>query len=198
LIAIETESVVPIGRNIWKFEASIANYTGNGYYRFDGHTIQTGPPIGKISYNIKIQTTGNTKNDVDNFDPVKHFDTVPELVDRAFNRPRIDKLKKVALEKAGVICVEDDKDADPSGYSKARMKTRSLTDLAKQQLIEQESLKRIARARDNSYREMNERQKRVTAMDNAEAHLRTGKLEQILCCIFATVPTIMKISIGKY
>lgn len=28
------------------------------------------------------------------FDPVKHLDTVPELVNRKFNRPRIETLKK--------------------------------------------------------------------------------------------------------
>ena len=34
-----------------------------------------------------------SKKRVKTFDPVKHFDTAPELVSRKFNRPRIETLK---------------------------------------------------------------------------------------------------------
>jgi len=32
-----------------------------------------------------------------NFDIAKHFDTLPELMDRKFNRPHIETLKKTAI-----------------------------------------------------------------------------------------------------
>jgi len=34
------------------------------------------------------------------FDPVKYFDTVPELVDRSFNRPRIETLQNEEVQGA--------------------------------------------------------------------------------------------------
>ncbi|CAG8485251.1 6381_t:CDS:2 [Ambispora leptoticha] len=39
----------------------------------------------------------DTEEEVKNFDPAKHFNTLPELVNRKFNRPRIETLEKQAL-----------------------------------------------------------------------------------------------------
>lgn len=52
------------------------------------------------------------------FDPVKHLDTVPELVNRKFNRPRIETLKKkpiLAPENATSLKVN--KSIAPACYS---------------------------------------------------------------------------------
>ena len=38
-----------------------------------------------------------------NFDPVKHFDTLPELINQKFNRPRVE-----TLEQERAIAPEDD------------------------------------------------------------------------------------------
>ncbi len=35
--------------------------------------------------------------EVQDFDPVKYFDTVPELVNRSYNRPRIETLKTTPM-----------------------------------------------------------------------------------------------------
>lgn len=38
-----------------------------------------------------------TKHEAEEFDPVKFFDTVPEAVDRTFNRPKLEQLTKEDL-----------------------------------------------------------------------------------------------------
>ncbi|CAG8444838.1 5580_t:CDS:2 [Ambispora gerdemannii] len=45
--------------------------------------------------NERVENEG-TKN-MKNFDPAKHFNTLPELVNRKFNRPRIEMLEKQVL-----------------------------------------------------------------------------------------------------
>nr|CAG8440380.1 8453_t:CDS:2 [Entrophospora candida]CAG8476327.1 7593_t:CDS:2 [Entrophospora candida] len=39
----------------------------------------------------------DTKEEARSFDIVKHFETLPELMDRKFNRPRVETLKKIAI-----------------------------------------------------------------------------------------------------
>ncbi|KAG0264849.1 UTP11-like, U3 small nucleolar ribonucleoprotein [Mortierella polycephala] len=63
----------------------------------------------------------DTEEDVKAFDPVKHFDTAPELLHRKFNRPRSEQLKK----ELSVSLIEK---ADIKVAAKER--ERALTELA--------------------------------------------------------------------
>jgi U3 small nucleolar RNA-associated protein 11 len=89
--------------------------------------------------------------DADNFDVAKHFDTVPELAGRAFNRPRVETLETNIFE-------TDEKE------------------LAQRAKIAKRTAKKVARARASAYGEMEARQKRVQAMATAEAHLEMEKM----------------------
>jgi U3 small nucleolar RNA-associated protein 11 len=95
----------------------------------------------------------DSSTDADNFDVAKHFDTVPELAGRAFNRPRVETLE-----------------------AKIVLGTAAETELAQQAKHAKRTAKKIARAQASAYREMEARQKRVQAMATAEAHLETEKL----------------------
>ncbi|KAG0246418.1 small-subunit processome [Mortierella sp. GBAus27b] len=63
----------------------------------------------------------DTEDEVKGFNPAKHFDTLPELVNRKFNRPKVEQLKKEhnvpQLEKAELKAA-------------AKERERSLTELA--------------------------------------------------------------------
>lgn len=87
-----------------------------------------------------------TQQEVQDFDATQHFDTLPELVNHPHNRLRVADLKKHIAEAA-------------------------VTDKTKHQL--QKESKRLQKAQAASYRELQERTKRVEAMRKAEAHLVT-------------------------
>jgi U3 small nucleolar RNA-associated protein 11 len=105
----------------------------------------------------------DSNDDAANFDVAKHFDTLPELAGRAFNRPRVETLKKAAMEHAG-FGTDDD----------AHKPTASELALAAKQA--KKVAKKAAKARSAAYAEVEARAKRVAAMERAEAHLVTEKL----------------------
>ena len=107
--------------------------------------------------------------DAQDFDVAKHFDTLPSLAGRAFNRPRIESLKKTAMEAAGLVINED---GDENNVV-ARPTREHLARLAKQT---KKASQKAAKARAAAYAEVEARTKRVTAMERAEAHLVTEKL----------------------
>lgn len=45
----------------------------------------------------------DTEEEAKSFDPAAHFDTVPELLDRSYNRPKIAQLEDAALVSAGAM-----------------------------------------------------------------------------------------------
>lgn len=101
------------------------------------------------------------------FDVAKHFDTVPELVGRSFNRPRKSQLRARALEQLGVANDEDlDFDSEQA----------TTGDLKWQEKLARKSARRAAKARSNAYGELEARTRRAAAMELAEAHLTTEKL----------------------
>lgn len=55
-----------------------------------GLDVAAAPPTGTTSSHVVFV---GSKRKVETFDPVKHFDTAPELVGRAFNRPRVETLR---------------------------------------------------------------------------------------------------------
>jgi U3 small nucleolar RNA-associated protein 11 len=101
----------------------------------------------------------SSKEDVENFDIVKHFDTVPELVDRAFNRPRISTLVQNAVNQT---------------TSATNVKTKE--QLRKEFKEQSKIIKKATKERNASYRELQERKKRIESMKLAESHLVTEKL----------------------
>ena len=105
--------------------------------------------------------------DAEGFDVAKHFDTLPELAGRAFNRPRIDALKKAALEASGLLGRKDDE------VAVSKRTPQQLALAAKQA---KKTARKAAKARAAAYAETEARMKRVAAMERAEAHLVTEKL----------------------
>lgn len=94
-----------------------------------------------------------------NFNVAKHFDTVPELAGRSFNRPRLETLEKTATQadsKSSTIKTEQE-----------------LNRLAKEK---RKAAKVLAKERVASYREVSERAHRMKVLSRAEAHLVTEKL----------------------
>lgn len=107
----------------------------------------------------------DSKEEASKFDVADYFDTAPELAGRAFNRPRRDTLRNLALKHAGCHQSSDEKNANVS------------TDQL--QLIAKESRKvvqKLAKSRAAAYAEVEARTKRVSALERAEAHLVTEKL----------------------
>jgi U3 small nucleolar RNA-associated protein 11 len=107
----------------------------------------------------------DSKEEASKFDVAEYFDTAPELAGRAFNRPRKDSLRNLALEHAGCELSSDDKIA--------KVSTNQL------QLIAKESKKmaqKLAKSRAAAYAEVEARAKRVSSLERAEAHLVTEKL----------------------
>ncbi|KAL7460581.1 hypothetical protein ACHAXS_001026 [Conticribra weissflogii] len=116
------------------------------------------------------------QEEMENFDVAKHFDTIPELVGRSFNRPRVQTLEKLALAKVGVKVPL--KDADDDYYEDDESPTQKhLThkQLSKQQKKERKMEKRIARIRSSAYSEMELRNERLAKLKNAEDHLVVQK-----------------------
>lgn len=57
LLVMESSSAVAVVEP-WKIEAYIAGYTGLSYIRFDGNTIEKGPPNGILNYPFQIISEG--------------------------------------------------------------------------------------------------------------------------------------------
>jgi U3 small nucleolar RNA-associated protein 11 len=99
-----------------------------------------------------------TAQDAQHFSVAEHFDTLEELANRAFNRPRVATLKAAAAA------------LEPSATTTT---ANQLLAAAKQAKL---ASKKAAKARAAAYAEVNARVERVAAMERAEAHLVTEKL----------------------
>jgi len=107
----------------------------------------------------------NSRSKAENFDVVEHFDTVPELAGRSFNRPRKETLLKIGGNADGYY---DDSDGEQRQLSEKELTKRN--NLAKRQA------RIVSKARASAYAELEARTKRVEALKNAEAHLVTEKI----------------------
>jgi U3 small nucleolar RNA-associated protein 11 len=110
----------------------------------------------------------DSQEEAKEFDVAKHFDTLPELAGRAFNRPRLESLKDAARKQAG-LNGSDDEDTD----EKYLATPQQLAVLAKYAKL---AARKAAKQRALAYSEVEARTKRVAAMERAEAHLITEKL----------------------
>lgn len=92
----------------------------------------------------------DSKEEADKFDAAKHFDTAPELVGRAYNRPRKSTLATTTVE--GIA------DAAAGAGSADR-----------------KALKKARRKRDRAYDELDERIERAAKLRNVRERLETQK-----------------------
>jgi U3 small nucleolar RNA-associated protein 11 len=107
----------------------------------------------------------NSRSKAENFDVVEHFDTVPELAGRSFNRPRKETLLKLGSNADGYY---DDSDGEQRQLSEKELTKRN--NAAKRQA------RVVSKARASAYAELEARTKRVEGLKNAEAHLVTEKI----------------------
>mmetsp|Transcript_24403 Transcript_24403/g.34389 ORF Transcript_24403/g.34389 Transcript_24403/m.34389 type:complete len:246 (-) Transcript_24403:175-912(-) len=105
-----------------------------------------------------------SKKDAETFDVAEHFDTVPEMADRAFNRPRASTLRHTAI--SGFGKEEDGEDFDGGNDYKLTEKELKL-----QVKLTKRTAKKVAKARSAAYGEMEARAKRLQVMKRAESHL---------------------------
>jgi U3 small nucleolar RNA-associated protein 11 len=115
----------------------------------------------------------DTARDAAKFDVAEHFDTVPALAGRSFNRPRLETLEQAAAAAATHTGV-----AVPKTTTTTTTKTGKLTvqGLDRASALDHRVAKKVAKARAASYRELEERAHRVSVLAQAEAHLVTEKL----------------------
>lgn len=102
----------------------------------------------------------DSSEQADTFDVADHFDTVPELAGRIFNRPR-----KSDLEKAAAL--QDNDNDEPISITEE--------ELLKRKTVAKKTAKKLAKARASAYGELEARAKRVSTLERAEAHLVTEK-----------------------
>ncbi|GKY96120.1 hypothetical protein MPSEU_000572400 [Mayamaea pseudoterrestris] len=106
----------------------------------------------------------------ENFDVAEHFDTIPALADRTFNRPRVSQLRDAAMQAAG----SSTKHRNDGTVEQLAIKSKAgLQNLAKNARKQANAL---ARAKSSMYSELEARTKRVGELSRAEAHLVTEKL----------------------
>jgi U3 small nucleolar RNA-associated protein 11 len=91
----------------------------------------------------------DSNEELETFDVARHFDTLPELVDRSHNRLKVDQLLEQA-EAEGSLA-------------------KSVTKKQKQTVTR--ATRKQAKARASAYREMIEREKRIEKLTNVEAQL---------------------------
>jgi U3 small nucleolar RNA-associated protein 11 len=105
----------------------------------------------------------DSKESAENFNVAEHFDTIPELAGRKFNRLRKQDIEKAAKRSA----TAHDEDGDDYQLTSR--------ELEKQAKIQKKIAKKLAKARASSYGEMEARIRRAEAMQNAEDRLTTEK-----------------------
>ncbi|KAL3943038.1 MAG: hypothetical protein SGBAC_002856 [Bacillariaceae sp.] len=99
----------------------------------------------------------------DKFDVAEHFDTIPELAGRTFNRLRKEDIKRAAKESI-------------TGYDDDGRETKlTRKQIAKQEKVARKIAKKLSKARAAAYGEMEARTKRAEALQNAEDRLTLEK-----------------------
>jgi U3 small nucleolar RNA-associated protein 11 len=106
----------------------------------------------------------DSQEEAQNFDVARHFDTLPELAGRSFNRLRTQDIEKLA--KATKTHVDE--------YGDEHQPTAEA--LKKKAKLERNIARKIAKARSSAYGELEARLNRAKAMQQAESHLVTEKL----------------------
>jgi U3 small nucleolar RNA-associated protein 11 len=106
----------------------------------------------------------------ENFNVAEHFDTLPELAGRTFNRPRKQTVQEIALRASG--------SGSEVGEGNTQIYQPTRQDLEKEAKRARKEARKLARISGAGYKEMEERKERVQKLERAEAHLVTEKLVQ--------------------
>jgi U3 small nucleolar RNA-associated protein 11 len=169
------------GRKVERLQASL-HYLGDNpeveddddYNDSDDDEYNNGD--GKSKKGRRKHTVFVDNNDqARNFDIAEHFDTLPELAGRSFNRPRKETLLKMNSNRTeGEIQYDENGEEYKPNTSKSKSKTE--LQLRKQRKNEQKQAKKISKARAAAYTEMEARKKRMIQLKNAEAHLVAEKI----------------------
>jgi U3 small nucleolar RNA-associated protein 11 len=158
-------------------DRKIAKLQSSLHYLTDGNDTA-------LSFGKKRKHTVFIEGDVQDFDPVKHFDTVPELLGRAFNRPRMEDLEKEARKKLTANTVgkkmtlsdlQDDYYNDSDGEEVATTRQLSEKQLKKQKKAQRKLEKHVAKSRSAAYTEMEMRSERMQKLKAAEDALVVEK-----------------------
>ncbi|KAL7553323.1 hypothetical protein ACHAWF_016618 [Thalassiosira exigua] len=178
------------GKKVEKLQSSL-HYLEGGGDDDGGDEAVTGSSLKKMVGKKRKHTVfveGGQK-ELEEFDAAKHFDTVPELLGRSFNRPRVGALEKQALLKMGKVPLkdaddeyyrDDDEPSDGDDYDEEGNPIAAKKELTPKQLLkrkrQQRKLeKRVAKSRSVAYGEMELRRERLEKLENAEAHLIAEK-----------------------
>lgn len=145
-------------KRIEKMQSSL-HFIGNGKEGDDEDAV-----LKKKKHTIFV---GNKKA-AEDFDVAEHFDTVPELINRSFNRPRKDAL---VHKRQSVKNVKNKKDEK---YDSEEEETFLPT--AKQFAQRIKLARKISKARSSAYGELEARNRRLAELEKAESHLVTEKI----------------------
>lgn len=120
------------------------------------------------------------EKEAETFDIAKHFDTVPEMVGRAFNRPRISTLTQMSNPNQHHDNDNDDNDSDDDDDEKKpkRKKTSNKNKKlsTKQQLrAQQRAIQKIAKSKAQSYAELEAKTARMNTLKRTEDVLMTER-----------------------
>ena len=115
----------------------------------------------------------DSAQEAQDFDVAQHFDTLPETVGRTFNRPRLSELQ--AQIEASHNKDSDNEDNDDDDEKEDAEPALTAAEIRQQERATRKLATRLAKARESSYRELQERSKRVEKLSRAEAHLVTEK-----------------------
>jgi len=182
-------------RKIDKLQASL-HYLENDGGGGGGGDNDTTDPSSSLSANVKrlrkhtVFIEGG-KEAVNNFNVAKHFNTLPELAGRAFNRPRVSPALQLGGKKVMDIVddeyyddedgdVEYDNDGGKKIHNNNNNNNNERHPPSEKQILKQERRqkkidKSIAKSRSAAYSEMELRRKRLEKLRVAEAHLIAEK-----------------------
>ena len=168
---MKTQDLSYVRMQTLKDEKKVERLQASLHYLGDNHS----PSTSEYGDNHDDVTKGKTRkhtvfvdgiDKANNFDVAEHFDTLPELAGRSFNRPR----KETLLKMCSGDQVEYDEDGEERIYNPTEKQLKKEQKLAKLQA------RKISKARASAYAEMEARKKRIGSLKNAEAHLTTEKI----------------------
>ena len=168
---MKTQDLSYVRMQTLKDEKKAERLQASLHYLGDNHS----PSTSEYGDNHDDVTKGKTRkhtvfvdgiDKANNFDVAEHFDTLPELAGRSFNRPR----KETLLKMCSGDQVEYDEDGEERIYNPTEKQLKKEQKLAKLQA------RKISKARASAYAEMEARKKRIGSLKNAEAHLTTEKI----------------------
>jgi len=111
-----------------------------------------------------------TAKQATSFNVAKHFDTVPEMAGRVFNRPRKEQLIQMAA------ATTNNNNHDEYDEEQQQRKDISMKDSIREEKCIRKLRRSVAKARSSAYRELEARKKRIDLLKHTESHLVMEKV----------------------